>query len=155
MLIKVINNFDHNHNITLVNSNDVQDYNHFGYDLTDKVLILPLFNVSYLNVKNYLKIYEGHYKLDDIYNIVVMNQLFSSNSKISYNSLIYMTDIIKNLEESNYWTRKYNCLLNISKKFASRTSLKLSLSGASINDSYWFATNSFLVLSKSLSLHLL
>lgn len=119
--IKVINNFDHNHNITLVNSNDVQDYNHFGYDLTDKVLILPLFNVSYLNVKNYLKIYEGHYKLDDIYNIVVLNQMFSSNSKISYNSLIYMTDIIKNLEESNYWTRKYNCLLNISKKFASRT----------------------------------
>ena len=119
--IKVVNNFDHNHNITLVNSGDIQNFNHFGYDLTDKVLILPLFNVSYLNVKNYLKIYEGLYKLDDIYNIVVLNEMFSSNSKISYNSLIYMTDIIRNLEESNYWTRKYNCLLNISKNFLGRT----------------------------------
>ena len=51
--IKVLNNFDHNHNITLVNSDDIQNFNHFGYDLTDKVLVLPIFNVSYLNVKNY------------------------------------------------------------------------------------------------------
>jgi len=119
--IKLINNFNHNHNITLVNSNDIQQFNHFGHELTDRILILPLFNISYLNVTTYLKIYEGHYTLNDIYNIVVLNQLFSSKSKIGYNSLVYMTDIIKNLEESNYWTRKYNCLLNISRKFASRT----------------------------------
>ena len=99
----------------------MEHFNHFGYELTEKILILPLFNVSYLNVQNYLKIYEGHHKLEDIYNILVLNQVFSSKSRISYNSLIYMTDIIKNLEASNYWTRKYNCLLNISKRFLSRS----------------------------------
>ena len=119
--MKVISNFDHNHNLTLVNSADIEQFNHFGYNLTEKIIILPLLNVSYLNLKNYLKIYEGHYKLEDIYNIVVLNQFFTSKSKISYNSLMYMTDIIKNLEESNYWTRKYNCLLNISKRFSNRS----------------------------------
>ena len=119
--IKMINNFEHNHNITIVNSSDIEQFNHFGLELHDKILVLPIFNVSFLNIQNYLKIYQGHYKLQDIYNVVVLNQIFGKDSRISYNSLIYMTDIIKNLEESNYWTRKYNCLLNISKKYNNRT----------------------------------
>ena len=52
---------------------------------------------------------------------MVLNQVFFNKSKLSYNSKIYMTDIISNLEESKYWTKKYNCLLNITKKFNSRS----------------------------------
>ena len=115
--IKIVKNFEHSHNVSIVNTNDIEMFNHFGYDLPEKILVLPMFNISYLNIQNYLKIYEGHYKLEDIYNIIVINELFSKKSRISFNSLIYMTEIIKNLEETDYWTRKYNCLLNITKQF--------------------------------------
>ena len=35
--IKLIKNFDHGHNITLVNSNDISCFNHFGYDMEEKI----------------------------------------------------------------------------------------------------------------------
>ena len=96
--IKLINNFDHNHNLTLVNSSEIEQFNHFGFELSDKILVLPIFNISYLNIKNYLKIYEGNSKMCDLYNTLVLNQVFSNNSKLNYNSLLYITDIIKNLD---------------------------------------------------------
>lgn len=118
--IKLIKNFDHSHNITLVNSSDISCFNHFGYDMEEKIIVLPIFNVSYLNIQNYTKIYQGHYTLEDLYNVIVLNNLFSKNSSNSFNSLVYITEIIKNLDETNYWDRKYNCLLNISRPYNSR-----------------------------------
>lgn len=118
--IKLIKNFDHGHNITLVNSNDISCFNHFGYDMEEKIIVLPMFNISYLNIQNYIKIYQGQYVLEDLYNVIVINNLFSKNSSNSFNSLVYITEIIKNLDETNYWTRKYNCLLNISRHYNSR-----------------------------------
>ena len=119
--IKLIKNFDHNHNLTVVNSKDFEMFNHFGFNLDEKILLLPILNISFLKLKDYLKIYEGNHTLEDVYNVLVINEFFSHNSKLNYNSLLQITSLIKNLEESKYWSRKYNCMLNISKMFNSRT----------------------------------
>lgn len=118
--IKAVKNFDHNHNLILVNSSDIEQFNHFGLELDEKILVLPIFSVSYKNLKNYLKIYEGNFVVKDIYNILVLSHMFYKKSDLSYNSLIYMTDMIKNIDEANYWTRRYNCLHTISKNWSNR-----------------------------------
>ena len=118
--IKTIKNFEHNHNLVIVNSADFQQFNHFGLELDEKILVLPIFSVSYRNIKNYLKIFEGNFNLQNIYNIVVLNQIFSKETSLSFNSVGYMTEMIKNLDEANYWTRRYNCLHSITSQFNSR-----------------------------------
>jgi hypothetical protein len=74
--IKTIKNFEHNHNLVVVNSADFEQFNHFGLELEEKILVLPIFSVSYKNIKNYLKIFEGNFTLKNIYNILVLNQIF-------------------------------------------------------------------------------
>ena len=34
--------------------------------------------------------------------------------------MIQLTEMIKQIDESNYWTLRYNCLCNITKKFNER-----------------------------------
>ena len=117
---RIIKNFEHNHNLLLVKGKDIEQFNKFGYELDEKILVLPLLNISYKNVSKYLKIYEGHYTLEDFYKILIINDYFSKESKLSFNSLMYISDMIKSIEESYYWTRQYNCLQNITKQFTNR-----------------------------------
>ncbi len=120
--LRLIKNFNFNHNLCLVNSKDLEIFNHFGFDLEDKEIVIPIFEVSYKNLKLYLKVYEGLYSLQEVYKILLINDINESgnNQKLSYNCQSNLVDIIKSLEESRYWTRKYNCLMNISKAFARR-----------------------------------
>ena len=118
--IKIIGNFTHNHNIVIGKSSDFQAFNHFDYKLTDNILIIPILNVSYLNITKYLKVFEGNNNLIDFYKVMVINQLFSSNDNLTYNGKLNITSMITNLEESKYWTKKYNCLFNITNLFNSR-----------------------------------
>lgn len=118
--IKLVKNFNHGHNAIVVNSADIKKFNHFGYPIEGKIIVLPIFDVSYLNLQNYIKLYQGHYTLEDLYNVIVLNKYFSEKTKVNFNTQIYISEIIKNLDEPNYWYRKYNCLLNISKQFNSR-----------------------------------
>ena len=115
--IKVIGNFNHSHNIVLCNSKDFENFNHFGYEMNDKILVLPIFDVSYINITNYLKLFEGDNTFVDFYKLLIVNQHFNNKNKMSYNSHIYLTNMIQNLQESTYWTKKYNCLLNITPVF--------------------------------------
>lgn len=115
--IKIIGNFNHSHNIVLCNSIDFESFNHFGYEMKEKILILPIFDVSYINITKYLKLFEGSNTFIDLYKLLVVNQHFNTNSVMPYNSHINLTKIIKNLQETDYWTKKYNCLLNITQVF--------------------------------------
>ena len=121
-VIKILKNYDHYNNLCYVNSGDVEQFNYFGYELDEKILVIPILNISYLNIQNYVKLFEGHYTLKDLYNmILIANEEFrKSETNLSFNSVMYITDIIKNLDESNYWTRQYNCLMNISQDFNNR-----------------------------------
>ncbi len=118
--IKIIGNFTHNHNIVIGKSSDFQEFNHFDYQLTDNILIIPILNISYLNITKYLQIFEGNNNLIDFYKVMVVKQLFSINDELTYNNKLNITEMISNLEESKYWTKKYNCLFNITNLFYSR-----------------------------------
>lgn len=122
--IKIVKNIKHSHNLVVVNSEELQQFNHFGLELEEKILVLPMFTVSYLNFKKYLRIFEANFKLDDLYNIIFLADNFQSkdekNSRVNFDSILYLNEIIKNLDESNFWVRKWNCLHTISKSWISR-----------------------------------
>ena len=119
--IKILGNFTHSHNIVIGKSCDFSVFNHFNYELTENVLIIPVLNISYLNITKYLQVlYEGSTTLEDLYNILLTNQESSKNDELTYNGKMNLTSTIKNLEESKYWTKRYNCLLNITKLFHCR-----------------------------------
>lgn len=119
--IKILGNFTHSHNIVIGKSCDFSVFNHFNYELTENVLIIPILNISYLNITKYLQVlYEGSTTLEDLYNILLTNQESSKNDELTYNGKMNLTSTIKNLEESKYWTKRYNCLLNITKLFHCR-----------------------------------
>lgn len=128
---RILKNFDLFQNISLVTSSDLEIFNLFGLALEEKSIVIPIFDISYKNIKDYLKTYEGLYTLEDLYKIHFISDHFSNSSDDSKNGVSLnfrknISNITRNLEESQFWTRKYNCLLNISKNFASR-SFRLSL----------------------------
>lgn len=116
--IKVLNNSDHSHNMIIGKSSDFNIFNHFKYEMTENIVLIPILNISYLNITKYLKIFENTFSLIDFYKIMVMNQLF--NNKSTYNGNMNIISIINNIDESFYWTRKYNCSFNITNLFKFR-----------------------------------
>ncbi len=118
--IKLIKNKFHYENISLASSESVNIFNHFGYELDDNILIVPIFDISYLNLIEYLKLYNGVSDFKTVWNLIFLKEYFCKCNDISYSSKIQLTEMIKLLDESNYWTLRYNCLCNISKKFNER-----------------------------------
>lgn len=103
---------------SIVNSCDVEMFNHFGLELFDRIVIVPIFNISYLNLKSYIDLhYEGN-RLDDLFKNLILSEHF--NMKGNYNNLIYMTDFIKNLEGTKYWKKQFYCDYTITESFSKR-----------------------------------
>jgi len=118
--IKLIKNKYHYENLCLASSENFKIFNHLGYDLDEEILIVPIFEVSFLNLIDYERLYCGYSNFKTVWNLVFLKEYFCRSSNLSYSSKIKLTEMIKMMEESNYWTLRYNCLCNISKKFNDR-----------------------------------
>lgn len=116
--IKILNNDEHSRNMIIAKSLDFNIFNHFNYEMTENIVLIPILDISYLNITKYLKIFENTNSLVDFYKIMVMNQLF--NNKPTYNNNINIISIINNIDESTYWTKKYNCSFSITTLFKCR-----------------------------------
>lgn len=132
--IKLIKNKYHYENISLVSSESLNSFNHFGYEFEDEILVVPIFDISYLNLIEYLKLYSGVSDFKTIWNLVYIKDYFCKCNDLSYSSKIQITEMIKLLDESNYWTLRYNCLCNISKRFNERK-FQLSYTKSSLDNS--------------------
>ncbi len=118
--IKVLKNKIHFENLSICKSFHFENFNHFGYDLSEEILIVPIFEFSFLNLIDYSKIHSGQNNLSTIHNLLFLKNYFLKDSDFSYASKINFTESIKSMEESYYWTRRYNCMCNITKIFDRR-----------------------------------
>ena len=120
--ISLIQNFTHYCKITILSKNAIEKFNNNNYQLQDKNLVLPMFNISYENIKLYLLQYNKSQSFVDIYKCLVINDYFNiTYNNINYNFLETLKRNILNINESNYWTNSYNCFHNLSSCFAKRT----------------------------------
>jgi hypothetical protein len=99
-------------------------FNQFGFTFNDNNIVVPILNISFKNLIDYLNNSDG-YTLDKLYNLILLSGYFGddfNNIKFQYK----LEKEINNLEESNYWELPYNCSANLT-KFFKRRKIDISL----------------------------
>ena len=120
--IKLLKNRKHFDSIIMMSNDQLKQFNIFNYDLANKNIVIPIFNIAYQNIIIYLEQYESLNTLTNIYNMKVLNSYFKVNIK-NYKINESLCKMISNLEDSEYWTQYYNCQINLTKKFTNRNFL--------------------------------
>ena len=116
---KMLQNFYHFNNILLMESEKLNKFNVFNYKLDKKNIVIPILNISYINLIRYLEQFEPVNTLENIFKLCVLNNYFQNNymNNKKYN---YLYNMISNLEESDYWTDYDNCNIYFTDKFKER-----------------------------------
>lgn len=116
----ILKNKFHSSTLNIVDSNLFLCFNNFGYELTDKIVIVPILNFKFLDIQKYIKMYDGQSnEIRDLYNTKFLIEYFStSKDNFLYNQ--YLNNMITSLKENNYWTQLYNCLINLKSVFKRR-----------------------------------
>ncbi len=131
--MSIIKNNIHYGNIIYINKIYILDANKFGYDLDDMVLILPIYNIGFLNIQKYIDYINGQITFNNLYDTIIINNYFGDNINNEYNKLKILK-MIQNLDENNYWELSYNCLPNITKLFDERKFNFTIIKSKNIND---------------------
>jgi hypothetical protein len=118
--IYLAKNAVHYGNLIHIDKEIIIKANRFDYDLEDKILILPIFNISFLNMQKYIDNIKVINTFDNLYDIIILNNYFcdSYTPKSIYKQKII--SLITHLQESKYWTIKQNCNLNLTSLFEKR-----------------------------------
>lgn len=130
--MKMINNMNHKRSSTIVNKEFLESYNNNNFKLNDEELVLCIHNISQSDVQLYAKLYNGNNKMDDYMKLRLLMDYFNCNKKY-YSINKNLQSIGYGAEETNYWTNKYNCKLNMTKSFIDR-GFELKISSATFSD---------------------
>lgn len=117
--ISLIYNQVFKQNIIIMDTELIKDSNIFGYNLPDKILVIPIFNISFLHIQNHIdNITSNVNTFEKFYNEIIIKE----NLKYEFTTrdIYHILKIIRNLEIDEYWTLNKNCNININKEFNSR-----------------------------------
>lgn len=114
--LKLLNNNIHKSQVVYIDSYYLKLFNK-TFELNEKELLIPFINISSDTFKLYHKQYFSHFKIKDYFSIKLTNKFYSNNMP----NINYISEILKNSESSNYWTKKFHVKLNITNKFINRT----------------------------------
>jgi hypothetical protein len=120
--ISIVRNMVHYGNISYCPCELIETANKFKYLLEENVLVLPIYSISFLNLQKYIDNFNGINTFNNFYDILIMNNYFGNkligegNNKYKDKLMV----IIKNVEETNYWSMSYNCMMNMTKLFDKR-----------------------------------
>jgi hypothetical protein len=115
--------FDKKHfsDIIIIKSDILKNCNKFNYNLEESILVLPIFDISFLNIQKYIDSIQSNYSsLKNIYNTIIINSHFNKQMTVSDKLYYTVFDMIKNMNESKYWSIRLNCNINMNKKFEKR-----------------------------------
>ena len=94
--VKVLKNKTHFDNCIMLSDEQLKPYNIFNYELANKNIVIPIFNVEYRNLLQYLEQYESNDTLQSIYNIKVLNKYFGvDDSNFKANEFVCQIIIFK------------------------------------------------------------
>jgi hypothetical protein len=89
-----------------------QNANHFNYELPDTILILPIYEISFLNIQKYLdNCFDNQNTLKDLYNQIVISENYNIKNTTNlryFSNYKAICNIINNLEAANYWSYDKN-----------------------------------------------
>ena len=113
----LLNNF-HKTNIIILSDIILQPYNIFNYNLDNKNIVLPIYNISFDNIILYINQYETNETFDNIYKLLTLNKYF--NTENCYYKVNYINNKLSRFIESNYWENKMYCIANLTQYFKER-----------------------------------
>lgn len=117
--VKLLKNKNHFDNCVIMSNEQLQQFNIFNYKLDNNNIVVPILNITFQNISQYIEQYEPANTLEKIYNTKLLNCYFETEpTNIKIND--YLSNCIDNMDESFYWTYNYNCLINSSEKFKNR-----------------------------------
>jgi len=116
---KLLKNYTHLTKVNILSKHLLNKYNINNFQLDEKNLVLPIFNIDIDNFKLYLSQFENTITLVDIFKIFMLNKYFNVN-QTNQCSLAILQKNIMDLNESNYWTNIFNCKANLSSCFEKR-----------------------------------
>ena len=73
---RILKNSLHFNSVVLSDISDIKPANYFKYDISEPILVLPIYSISFLNIKQYLDNFEERKGLDLLYNQLVINDYF-------------------------------------------------------------------------------
>lgn len=112
--INILNNKNHYNKLVVLSNEQLEVFNEFKFELKEKNLVIPILTVKFKNLISYLQHYDGISDFTKFYNMLLLFQYFDTKN------YEHMLNLIKNIDESNYWTLPYNCLLSIDESFQNR-----------------------------------
>ena len=115
-LLKNKANFD---KTIIIEKSTLEKFNHLGIELSNYNLVVPIFTVAFKNILSYLENKNGDSNLDKIYNNILLSNYFKDDIDNIKNKFQF-NQMIKSLDESNYWSMPYNCLSNLNQVFKLR-----------------------------------
>jgi hypothetical protein len=117
--ISIVKNLIHFGNLNCCQSDILKLANKFNYQLENEILVIPIYNISFLNIQKYIDINNGLITFNNFYDIMVLNNYFGDNMKSDTNK-IKINNMIHSLDEIKYWEIPFNCLPNLTKLFDTR-----------------------------------
>jgi hypothetical protein len=133
--ISILKNLIHYGNLIHCKKEYIERANKFEYMLEEMVLIIPFFNISFLNLKKYIDKINSDNNLDSLYNTMIISNYFGEN-QMKLSNKLYTLHMIKSFVSSDYWKQEYNCKYNLTKLFEQRNfnfSILKPSSSSSIN----------------------
>jgi hypothetical protein len=117
--INILKNMIHYGNLLYIQKDSIIKANHFNYNLEEMVLIIPFFNISFLNLQKYIDSLNGINTFDKLYDMIILNNYFGEDIKKQQFQL-NLDHIIKTLSCSDFWKLEYNCKCNLTQLFNQR-----------------------------------
>ena len=119
--IKLLKNKSHFKKGLLIDRHLLTDFNHRNFDLENDEIVIPIFELSEDDfLINYNTLYEGFYNLEDAIKIKTFYDYFNCDS-YNFQPKKRLNEIFKSIKETEYWTNDYNCKMNMTDVFKSRT----------------------------------
>ncbi len=125
--ISILSNTVHFGNIYQVDSNIISKTNKFNYKLEETIIVIPIYNISFLHLQKYIDNFNGYNTFDNLYDLLILNNFFGDDNQQFLNKM-KINNIINCLIEATYWTNPNNCMLNLTNKFSKRMFLMTDIS---------------------------
>ena len=91
---RILNNIVFKNMSIILSNNDIQKYNIFNYELDNENIVIPILNITFNNLIQYLEQYNDNYTLINIYNTLLLNTYFNNNNEKYVNLLINNIELI-------------------------------------------------------------
>ena len=99
--IEVLKNKSHFNNILFLEYKILSIFNKFGFELEEYEIVLPITNIWFYHINNYLDLFKEN-NLDNLIKIMKINDYFGLIKNIRFDN--NLENIIANLSEGLYWT---------------------------------------------------